>query len=429
MHENYLNKNYSFGGDSERVLVGRNVGDKNVYDQEMLVVPFVDSDAGVNIYKGDIGHTIDFRDSSYTNGISDMNSKSLEDFEFNAVLIYYDILQKTNQSNVKKTATNLYGILILDNVKNDGNRTYIQRYPKKRETVYGSGNSYVLKVDLKVDTIGDTNGEYEIIKDPNSAVSFNLYSQSLIQLQNCIDFFYTQKKQIVDLSQRIETLENLLMGIDSIESLKNDISKLYDLYDGNMSVDTATLLGLIDANAKKLNTIMNGGKDLKLQYDTDVLQPGQGIGMTKTLNKVVISSEDKYAVNTVIDGKYDNNVEVTDQNPIKTADPAKICNIQLRPGENFAVIYLEDTGDSTSNLYINIDESEYNWSVGQSMKIFFTCSDNGSLRFDSTTGDTHGLIIKPTSNTTLDISGGEIEGNDLIEIICIADNKFIYIIK
>ena len=64
------------------------------------------------------------------------------------------------------------------------------------------------------------------------------------------------------------------MGIDSVNAIKEDINRLYDLCDGNAIIDTSTILGLIDKNTKRLDTIMNGGKDLKLQFDTDVLQPG-----------------------------------------------------------------------------------------------------------------------------------------------------------
>jgi len=425
-NKNYLNKNYTLGGNGE-TLVGRSADDVNPYDSTISVEPFVENDNGVNIYKGDVGHTIDFRDSSYLDGINDMNSKSLEDFEFNAVLIYYDLYQKTSQQNVRRIATNLYGVLFLDNVQTESGVNYMQRYLKKKETVYGSGNSYVLKVDLKIKTIGDMNvTEYVRLVDPTDTSGFALYNKALTQLQNCVDFFYTQKKDIIDLSSRVATLENLLIGIESIESLKKDIKKLYDLYDGNMGVDTATLLGLIDSNSKKLNTIMNGGKDLKLQYDTDVLQPGHGIGMVKTMNKVVISSEDKYAINTVIDGRYDNDVEINESHPITTTDAIKICDIKLRPGENFAVIYINDEGNSETDLNINIDDSEYNWKVGQSLKIYFVCEE-GSLVFAD--DNLNGVIIKPTANTTLSVPGYKIEGNDLIEVVCIGDDKFIYLIK
>lgn len=453
-NKNYLNKNYPIANKTNgsqtgnpEIIIGRKPGDSNPYHKygdeyvDISIRSFVDIDTGENIYTGDVGHTIDFRDSSYDGGagISNMNAKSLEDFQFNAVLIYYDILEKTSDPNVKRTATNLYGILFLDNVTDNPSgvvsdntpQGHIQRYPKKKETVYGNGNSYGLKIDLKIDTIGDSNTNYTIkVPDENyqkdKVVSFMLYNSALEQLQKCIDLFYTQKNDIVKLRDRVSTLENVTMNIDSIAIIKKDIERLYGMCEGNELVDTATILGLIDANSRKLENIMNGGKDLKLQFDTDVLQPGVGIGLQKSLNKVVINSEQRYSINTVIDGALTDDTEVSPNHQINTTDGLKICNIKLRAGENFAVIYINDNGRSTTNFNINIDDSEYNWEVGQSLKIYFKY-EIGALEFEDTIGN--GIVIKPNRESTISISGAEFEGNNLIEIICIAENTFIHLIK
>lgn len=432
-NKNYLNKNYtvSNGTNGPEYIIGRGSKDENE-DNDLSIKAIYDLDQGTNVYTGDIGHTIDFRDSSYAggDGISTMNGNSLNDFEFNAVLIYYDIFQKTSTKNVKRTATNLYGILFLDQptpLTETYRKGYFQRYPKKKETVYGNGNSYALKLDLKIDTVGDSNTNYIEVPDENyqqdKVTSFILYNKAIEQLQRCIDVFYTQKNEIVKLTERVSSLENLVTGIDSISSLKSDINRLYDLYDGNAVVDTSALLGLIDANAKKLDNIMNGGKDLKLQYDTDVIQPGVGIGITKTPNKVTISSEQRYSMNVVTDSSGN---EISEDNPIYTVSEPKICNIKLRPGENFAVIYMHDNGVSTSSMYINIDDNDYNWEIGQTIKLLFVCK-NGALSFDNSID--RGVIIKPTNTTTLSISGYDFEGNDFVEIVCIGENKFIYLIK
>ena len=432
-NKNYLNKNYtvSNGTKDPEYIIGRDHEDENK-KKDLSIKAIYDLDQGANVYTGDIGHTIDFRDSSYAggDGISTMNGNSLNDFEFNAVLIYYDILQKTSTKNVKRTATNLYGILFLDQptpLSETDRKGYFQRYPKKKETVYGNGNSYALKLDLKIDTVGDSNTNYIEVPDENyqkdKVTSFILYNKAIEQLQKCIDFFYTQKNEIVKLTERVSALENLVTGIDSISSLKSDINRLYDLYDGNAVVDTSALLGLIDANAKKLDNIMNGGKDLKLQYDTDVIQPGVGIGIIKTPNKVTISSEQRYSMNVVTDS---NDNEISENNPIYTKSSSKVCNIKLRPGENFAVIYMYDDGVSESSMYINIDDNDYNWEIGQTIKLLFICK-NGALNFENSID--RGVIIKPTNTTTLSISGYDFEGNDFVEIVCTGENKFIYLIK
>jgi len=431
-NKNYLNKKYSIT--NGEYIIGST--SESIHPEGLCIKSFVDSDEGENCYIGDIGHTIDFRDSSYDagEGINNMNSKSLEDFEFNAVLIYYDVYEKTKTPGVKRVATNLYGILFLDQVEIENEEGYIQRYPKKKETVYGNGNSYALKIDLKVNTYGDTSTQYIHVFDDESdvekIVSMSLYMRSLEQLQKCIDIFYTQKQQIVKLSERVEILENLIMGIDSISFIKEEIQRLNNLCNESSKVDTPTLLGLIDKNSKKLDNIISGGKDIKLQFDTDVLQAGSGIGLEKSMNKVVINSEQKYSINSIYNG-LDENDEITKDNPITSSASNKICRIPLKPGENFAVINVKVNGDS-DNLTINIDEETNNceWEIGQSMKIMFVC-DLGMLTFAYNTG----ILINPTSNTEqLVIDGSEFEGNNLIEVICVGEDingqkSFIYLIK
>lgn len=460
--KNYLNKNYVIGGGENIIGSNRQEDSSSSVTPEGLSKSAMFDIDGDNIYVGDMGHTIDFRDSSYDGGygINNMNNKSLDDFEFNAILIYYDITSKTNTPGVKRVSTNLYGILFLDDVRDQQDNSsiegYIQRYPKKRETVYGNGNSYGLKIDLKIDTLGDAECEHRIIAVPVAVpedssqsaasaddwgrerlVSMIQYVKALTQLQKCIDVFYEQKNEIIKLSERVSTLENIVLGIDSITYMKEDIQRLYDLCNANAVVDTGTLLSLIDKNTKRLDTIMNGGKDLKLQFDTDVLQPGTGIGMKKSQNKVVISSEQRYSINDVYEGNGVDEVAITSKNQISSIAENKMCTIPLKSGENFAVVYVNDQGDSLTNFNINVSENDYQWEVGQSMKIFFVC-DEGSLRFDADT--TTGVVIKPKSNVTLTIPGYEFEGHNLIEVVCVAlpdtsdtgdvnDIKFIYLIK
>lgn len=435
-NKNYLEKTYSKVGTEK--IIGR-TGD-SPYDYGELgsiSTNAIFDDDKTNSYIGDVGHTIDFRDSSYENGsgISTMNGNSSEDFEFNAVLIYYDFLKKTEDPVVKKSATNLYGILFLDNVtdlndiKSVGPKKlgYIQRYPKKKETLYGSGNSFSLKVDLKIDTIPDTNTEVVKYTDSNSAASMTLYEKAMTQLQKCVDYFYTQKNEIVELRNRVSELETVLSGIDRISDLRGEIDRLYNLYDGMNTVDTQTILDLIDKNSQKISSIIRGESNAKLQFDMDVIQKGVGVDLIKNrdTNKVVINATQKYNMNTVYtDDKYSSVIDV--DNPFDTYDESsKTMFIPLAYGVNLAVIYYTDKGACSKNIEIEIDDTEYKWERGQSMKLYFTPVGENA-RFEIANGFSLKIVM---GTYVIDIDGDEMNGNNLIEIVCIDDNKFIHIIK
>ena len=437
-NKNYLDKTYNIGGDGK--IIGRSgespyFSDENKTDRISSNAIF---DAnGDNSYTGDSGHTIDFRNLSYENGagISTMNGNSSEDFEFNAILIYYDFLKKTEDPVVKKYATNLYGILFLDNVtdlndiKSTGIRKlgYIQRYPKKKETIYGSGNSFALKIDLKIDTIPDTNTEIVKYTNPNSAVSMDLYENAMTQLQKCVDYFYTQKNEIVELRNRVSELETVLSGIDRISDLRGEIDRLYNLYDGMNTVDTQTILDLIDKNSQKISSIIRGETNAKLQFDMDVIQKGVGVDLIKNrdTNKVVINATQKYNMNTVYtDDKYSAVIDA--DNPFDTYDESsKTMFIPLIYGVNFAVIYYIDKGACSKNIEIDIDDTEYKWEKGQSMKLYFHPVDE-NVGFEIANGFSLRIVM---GTYVININGDKMNGNNLIEIVCIDDNKFIYTIK
>lgn len=432
-NKNYLDKDYELGSNGESVIIGRDNTKSHPYGLSMK--PIMDNDNGANMYIGDIGHTIDFRDSSYADGdgIYTMNENSSYDFKFNAVLIYYDFLEKTKTSGVKKLATNLYGILFLDDVEDmtsvssetNKEEGYFQRYHKEKETIYGNGNSFALKIDLKVDTTPDVDSARIEIKDPNDVVAMSLYEKSLVQLQKCIDLFYEQRNEISKLKERVNTLETLLSNIDEVDDLKGEITRLYDLYEGTTSVDNNSILSLIEVNSKKLDTIMNGGKDIKLQYDTDVLQAGAGVTLDKSLNKVVINASQGYAINKFYtDGTFLS--EITDVIPLDPSESTADCYLKLKSGENIAVLYIDDAGEYSTSIDIYIKTDEINWNVGQSLKIYLKASgEDKTLNLE----DSYGInIYNGGEETSYKIYNDELEGIRVIEIICTGENEYIYLL-
>lgn len=422
------------------LIIGRTC--ENPYDSSISNEAIYDFDQGKNKYTTFYedkdgnrinceGYTINFSDTVYADGdgISTMNSESSESFEFNAILIYYDFVKKNDSTKY----TNLYGILFLDNVTdlsdNTGNQKdgYFQRYPKIKSTTYGGGNSFSLKVDLKIDTIPDTASDVRIYYDPNDVVAMALYEKSLVQLQNCIDTFYTIKTQFASIEQRLSSLETMVTGIDNINDLQSRVDRLYNLYDGMTTVDTASLLSLIESNTKKLNSIMKGEKNIQLQYDTDVIQGGNGITVNRDgVNKVSISSNQKYSIVGVYNDS-EKTSEITTETPMTTDKVSDEFYLSLKTGTNIAVINYKDEGYLFKDIVINIDAKEFPWQVGQSLKICFI----GEAMTDRINfGDSGcGIIIKPTEDVKSD-KLGSLSTNDIkeIEVVCTGDKKFIYMV-
>jgi hypothetical protein len=232
--------NYS---DDADFIIGRNPETSNMTSDKTLAAIYDstfdysdDSDSDYYLghysdhyYKIDSGYCIDFNDSKYPGGtIEAMNLNSEEDFEFNCILIYYRIRKGSGD-----WYTNLYGVLFLEEVvtsdyninsnDEDERAGYIQRYPK-----FKKGNSWGLKLDLKIDAQPDSQMELRDrgYDDPNGGAGMQMFTEALMQLNDCAKLFYDVKKENTDIEERLYTLENIVSGVDTMYELRDNINIL-----------------------------------------------------------------------------------------------------------------------------------------------------------------------------------------------------------
>ena len=219
---------------NSKYIIGRDEN-SSVSDDETLMALYdskYESDSGYEspTYVINNGYCINFNDSKYTGGsIENMNLASEEDFEFNCVLIYYKIRKGSGE-----WYTNLYGVLFLeevsssdnnDNLNEDDERAgYIQRYPK-----FKKGNSWGLKLDLKIDAQPDSQMELrdKLYDDPNAGgYGMQMFTEALMQLNECSKLFYDVKKENTDIEERLYKLENIVTGVDTVYALRDEVGML-----------------------------------------------------------------------------------------------------------------------------------------------------------------------------------------------------------
>ena len=230
--------NYSKGGtidvddycDNVEFIIGRDPDELGM-SGEITLKAIYDSEID-HSYTIDNGYCINFNDDFYgDSGIESMNLSSEDDFEFNCVLIYYRI-RKGNSEWI----TNLYGVLFLEEISvtesdidssetDDDERVgYIQRYPK-----FKNGNSWGLKLDLKIDAQPDSqlelrDNEYS---DPNGGgIGMQMFTEALLQLNNCTTMFYDVKKENTEIEERLYKLENMVSGVDTVYDLRDEVGIL-----------------------------------------------------------------------------------------------------------------------------------------------------------------------------------------------------------
>ena len=146
----------------------------------------------------------------------------------------------------------------------------------------------------------------------------------------------------------------------------------------------------------------------------DVIQSGKGISIDKSLNKVVINSDNTYTTELL-------QIDINKPSYVKPKD-----------GNNLIVLnynYNVPCGD----LYINIDDEYIKWKVGKSFKMCLIDSKGNYIDFKD--GSFIEITIKADGlSNKLSINKEEIDGKKMIELVCIdidnlGNKQFIYFIK
>lgn len=186
-----------------------------------------------------------------------------ENFEFNAVLVYYDVIDSATN---RASARNLYGILILDNVvtnsvsarENCMPDAYIQRYPKfKPNKITGqNGNSYGFKINLRFDVAPGTSGVHNIVNEYNT-FSMQVFSEAMAQLQVATKILLQQRELVEKLYNRILKLETSYYNLANINLLEEKINKLEDILDANSAAldNSDALTDLISKNSDEIEKL------------------------------------------------------------------------------------------------------------------------------------------------------------------------------
>lgn len=387
--DNYNGGNYTLG-DEHIIGWDENKGETTPYDLSYQAIYDYDSpnDEGnsegySNTYSSDIGYIIDFRDSFYFNDvvgyydIMTMNELSPDDFEFNCVLIYYDFTDNATG----ETVTNLYGVLFLEEIMSEGTesnmRNHIQCYPKIKTTNLSDGNSYALKVDIKIDAYPTSNMTATYNNNNQELLdTLQEYMDDMVKLQKTIDIFNRQQSEISSLQNRVHELETLLYGMDSVSSVTDRVSLLETRLNGSGIADQYELTNIIGEVNQKVDDFL-GSQD----NTSFILPEGYGIRVNRsddgeiTINSTLSSYSLNIFknVNMVEDGiEVDEDSEIVQSSPyqIHRQDENEVLSVYtvLEEGPNLAVLYVD--GDNCSNnLNIYIDDRNVKWKEGQTFKL------------------------------------------------------------
>ena len=374
--------------------------------------------------------------------IAEYNSSDFaSDFSFNAALVYYDVYSSSNSTN---KATNLYGILILDDYVNQGaGIAYLKRFDKYKPNKITklNGNGYSLKLDIKFDSTVSNAGVETIINDYNT-FSMDLFIDASTRLQEAAAMFLDTEIDIIDMKTRLSNLENFYFSQQDLDTISQRLSTLEtNLNNSKLAFQSSTtLLDLINQVSNNLNQVISGNLSVNLTYNTDVLSPGEGIQLDKSVpNKVkIINKNQEYSTfnqcrnsSGYITTGIGNGLTLNDLNYNNIIVLDKYTNYFKNVNQNPNSSGVEVFSD---NVYINIEDKTQKWKRGQVLRFVFSGPINVSgyniiFRTDSEGilgNGIYGKNIGTITSSMLIATGDGSFPKPIIEIMCTNESLYTF---
>ena len=347
-------------------------------------------------------------------------------FEFNAVLVYYELYDPLNPADSTK---NLFGVLFLDNVDPiSGGGGEIPRLEKfKPNTLTGdNGNAYSLKINLKFDVNADDAAVETTINDYNT-FSLELYIDVLNELKETTRIFQDLSAQMAEMKLLLDETRGLVLDTVDVTTINTKLTALETQVTESQAIfaSNSQLLSLINRNYSEILNIYNNNTSLTVAYNLDVIKQGTGITVDRTSNQFIKISSSNQAF-TLTSKPRVSIVSDFVSTPSRYSFTPELMNYSN---------YLKITDGSTGvqfnvdkDIVLFIKDTPTKWAAGQRFRISFK---NG-LDMSNTNGNFN-LLIYSDSLDTLDtgftysaqigfVSWEEFEaknGKPLIELICI----------
>lgn len=368
-------------------------------------------------------------DPSITNFGLAAESGLSSNFNFNTILVYYELYDPNNPND---SVHNLFGVLFLDNVDPiSGGGGQIPRYIKVKpnELTGNQGNAYSFKINLKFDVNSEDTDVETTINDYNT-FSLDLYVDALNELKSISSLFLDTNKMFLELNSKVEELKSLVLN-SNLEDINKKIDDLNKLIEDSNTVfaNNENLMNLINRNYNEILNIYNNQTSIEVSYNLDVLKEGSGIALEKDLNNKNIK------INNNIFG-YNNLIKASVLSDFSTLPNSFNYNFKLKQYSNRLLIidgsynnpYIVDR-----DLIIYIDDTDIDWKNGQTIRISFKygldmSNANGNFNLylytdakdKLNTGFAYSALIGVVTYEDFNYNNNK----PIIEIICINNNTF-----
>jgi hypothetical protein len=390
------------------------------------------------------GITLDFNlnnyrpavDLSATDGWHFFNESDLaSNFEFNAMLVYYDVFDTSNPDDY---TTNLYGVLFFDKVEETsiggGTIPRLDKYKPNAASGH-NGNSYGMKINLKFD-INTTDAAIETSINEYNTWSMQLFADALNELRVSASIMSQNQEEYQRLLEKVEALENLVLTTDTAEDILERIETVegYLQQASAIIADAGDITRLIDKLAAEVIDIYNNRTSIRVAWNFDGVRGANGIKIDKTIPNVITIGNERQTYNLGNDPVISIVDDWTQDHTLWYYEN------KLLEGTNF--LRIEDASGAEfvtdRDIILFIDDASTTWKKGQSFRLSFGTKLNlegpdanyhfyiyTDTKGVTTQGTKYGVLVAAIPADDFYTSAG----TPLYEIICVDSNELNFIVE
>jgi len=380
------------------------------------------------------GVVIDFELSNYLIASQNPDIKSFsqlndsytnEDFEFNAILIYYDVYDPAPNAvagTEPVSVTNLYGVYFLNKVVQSGSEFIIPMITKNKPDTINktNGNSFAFKVNVKFDTSIEDVSVEKSINDYNT-FSLNLFTDVLTEMRSLQTKFNDKLLELNTLSDEVDLAKDALLNTTALKSLATRIGILETTVAASTAAfaEASAIMDLIDSTNARIDEILSNKTSLQIQYNTDSFKPGYGVSLDKHIPGEITFYSDIQAFSKITEADFSSNTLGARTESLGIGG-TQIRHLKVN-GSGSPIPWTMDR-----NLTLYIDDSSNIWKAGQSVKIvcdsqIIPNSYTITIKTDSqdivNSGSQYSVIIATLTAADFPTTYGR-TGKPIIEIVC-----------
>lgn len=301
-----------------------------------------------------------FRDNALLQGFQDYNQTAdSRDFEFNAVLLYYDLFDAATPD--ERTA-NLYGVLFLDdliNISTGGAEIPSVQKIRADKVTNKQGTGFGITINLKNDVTSDSvDVEVEVTVNDYNTFSMVLFTEAMGYVQKANNNY---EKSILDLQNalnQVEEIRTLILTGDTYAQLKQEIDSLKGVISDVQNSDG--VLDRMQVVEERMNNLIAGNTEVPISIAFDILAK-DGLKATVNGNNLTLRNlrqrygkVNRFALDTSGRGNnLDNKIELGEYDTLFS----HFNSGQIKTTEGNVLIYVNDSPNA--------------WKTNQVLEIIF----------------------------------------------------------